>query len=444
MMRPMWTYHPDLLTRAVPRYTSYPTAAEFTGAVGAEQQQRALDAIPDGTEVSLYVHIPFCSEICWYCGCNTARANRSQRLAAYLEALTDEIETVAARLAGRVKLNRIAFGGGSPNAMSPVDFVRLLAVLLINFRASDPVLSVEIDPRGFDGEWALALGKSGVSRVSLGVQTFDRGVQEKIGRVQPFEMIRDAVNELRRHGVASINFDLMYGLPSQDMSVLDETIDRSIALAPERIALFGYAHVPHMLPRQRRIDATALPDQMQRFAMAAHGHQRLSDAGYMPVGFDHFALPGDALSQAAVSGRLKRNFQGYTEDESEILIGFGASAISSFPQLLVQNEKNSGRYRMLSSSGRLAGTRGVARTADDRVRGQIIETLLCGGRADLSRLPAVERIGIDLDLFLETGLANLEGGCLSITPRGWPYARTIAALFDRYREVQPGRFSTAI
>lgn len=440
----MWNYYPDLLARPVPRYTSYPTAAEFTDAVGAEQQAEAIARIPRGSEVSLYVHIPFCSEICWYCGCNTARANRSQRLVAYLEALGNEIQLVAGQLSGRVGVTRIAFGGGSPNAISPIDFVRLLGTLLVSFRTCKPVVSVELDPRGFSEEWALALGKSGVSRVSLGVQTFDPGIQQRIGRIQSAELVELAVQQLRTHGVHSINFDLMYGLPGQDLALLDATLDRTIELAPERIALFGYAHVPHLLPRQQRIDVSALPDQAERFAMAAHGHDRLRDAGYVAVGFDHFALPGDALAQAAVRGRLRRNFQGFTEDQSEILIGLGASAISRLPGLFVQNEKNSGRYRALSHAGHFSGTRGIALSADDGARGRVIERLLCTGNADLSELSGPDRYRAALEPFLKRGLAQLDNNVLDITPRGLPYARTIAALFDDYRKEQSARFSTAI
>ena len=440
----MWTYHPDLLARAVPRYTSYPTAAEFTGSVGMAQQEQALESVRVGTSASLYVHIPFCREICWYCGCNTARSNRPQRLAAYLDALADEVETVAARLKGRANVRHIAFGGGSPNAVSPVDFVRLLDRLFVNFAAGDARISVELDPRGFNDEWALALGKSGVSHVSLGVQTFNAEVQRRIGRVQPAALIEQTVDSLCKHGVSSINFDLMYGLPGQDIAMLDDTLDRTVILGPERIALFGYAHVPHLLPRQRRIDAADLPDQKQRFDMAEHGHGKLIDAGYRAVGFDHFALPGDGLAQAALGGRLRRNFQGFTEDESDILIGFGASAISVFPGLLVQNEKNSGRYRMLTSTRGLAGARGAVRTAEDCSRGRIIETLLCGGQADLDSLNGSSRYLDRLAPFLDRGLACLQDGLLGITPRGLPYARTIAALFDSYREEGQGRFSTAI
>lgn len=442
----MWTYYPDLLDRAVPRYTSYPTAAEFTSDVGGSDQGEALGAVDASAKMSLYVHIPFCREICWYCGCNTGKVNRTHRVTDYLDALSTEIRTVSERLGRRGKVGHIAFGGGSPNAISPIDFVRLLDTLLVNFAVNRPELSVELDPRGFDEEWAVALGKSGVSRVSMGVQTFDTAVQQRIGRVQPAEMIRIALDRLRNHGIGSINFDLMYGLPGQNISILDATLDETIALRPQRIALFGYAHVPHMLPRQRQIDATALPDQAERFAMAAHGYHRLVEAGYNAVGFDHFALPDDPLAQAATSGRLHRNFQGFTDDDSQTLVGFGASAISQFPNLLIQNEKNSGRYRMLASAHMLTGLRGVKRNVDDRIRGAIIEALLCGRPADLGALDnhlLAEAENL-LAPFIARKLVMLDGRHLSVLPGGLPYARTIAALFDGHRSNLAPQFSTAV
>lgn len=440
----MWTYHPDLLARPAPRYTSYPTAAEFTDAVGALDQAEAIRTLPRGSNISLYVHIPFCRDICWYCGCNTGRVNRTHRVADYLDALGAEIRTVSEQLGGRGTVSRIAFGGGSPNAISPIDFVRLLDTLLVNFPVDNLELSVELDPRSFGEEWAVALGKSGVSRVSLGVQTFDAAIQQRIGRVQPTDTIRTALARLRRHGIGSVNFDLMYGLPGQDIAILDATLDETIMLRPERIALFGYAHVPHMLPRQRRIDAVTLPGQAERFAMAAHGYRRLVDAGYVAVGFDHFALPGDPLAQAVMAGRLHRNFQGFTEDNCNTLIGFGASAISHLPNLFVQNQKNGGRYRMRASAPTLAGSRGVRISAEDQIRGTIIEALLCGRAADLSSLGDYSQLEGPLASFVSRGLARFDGRLLSISPPGLPYARTVAMLFDQHRALNMGSFSAAV
>jgi oxygen-independent coproporphyrinogen-3 oxidase len=440
----MWTYHPDLLATPVPRYTSYPTAAEFGEGVGAAEMAAALDRVEDGTELSLYLHIPFCREICWYCGCNTGAANRTARLDAYLDRLSDEIELVARRLGGRGRVGRIAFGGGSPNAIAPEAFTRLVAQVRHAFGATDPVLSVEVDPRGFDTAWASVLAEAGVSRVSLGVQTFDPAIQAAIGRIQPAEDIALTADLLRHAGVESINFDLMYGLPGQTSEILVDSIDRSIALGADRLAVFGYAHVPHLIPRQRRIDATALPDAAARFEQAALAHARLVDDGYVAVGFDHFAKPGDALALAARQGRLRRNFQGFTEDEAEVLIGLGASAISQFPDLLVQNEKNSGRWHMAISSGRLAASRGIRRGAEDQWRAAAIEELLCRGRADLGGIAGRSEIALRLARFASLKLVRWEGSVLLLAPEALPYARVIASALDRYRGPAASRFSSAV
>lgn len=435
-----WTYWPELLETPVPRYTSYPTAAEFVEESFEERQRTALQALR-GT-VSLYLHIPYCQEICWYCGCNTGAANKSHRLAAYLEALHHEIELVSRLLHPSVRVSRIAFGGGSPNAIKPTDFVRLVDRLTLNFRLEKPVLSIELDPRTLAPDWFMAIRGIGVIKASLGVQTLDPRVQEAIGRIQPRDMIARATDGLRKAGVHSINFDLMYGLPFQTDDILSETLDQSVAMGADRVALFGYAHVPHMISRQKRIDASELPDQRARFRMAAQGHAQLASAGYQPVGFDHFALPEDDLAIAARTGTLRRNFQGFTEDQSPTLIGLGASSISEFPELFVQTEKNAGRYRMLVGADQLAGRKGVARSAEDRRRGTIITDLLCRGSAAIDAdLLAGNRDR--LEPFIARGLASLSGNVLTLARASEPYARSIAAVFDAYRS-GVRQFSSAV
>jgi oxygen-independent coproporphyrinogen-3 oxidase len=437
----MWPYHPDLLETPVPRYTSYPTAAEFSGEVGQPDLASGLDRVTG--PVSLYLHIPFCEKICWYCGCNTSAANRRDRLESYLIALEREIALVGARLGGKAKVSRVSFGGGSPNAISTTDFVRLVNALTMHFDVSDPAWSVEIDPRTLTADWGLVLGFVGVERASFGVQTFSPRLQAAIGREQGADLIERGVAILRGAGVTSLNFDLMYGLPGQTLAELEDSLVRSAALGADRIALFGYAHVPHMIPRQRRIDGAALPDQHERFAMAAFGYEFLLDAGYRPIGFDHFARPGDPLAQAAAAGTLHRNFQGFTDDSATELIGLGASAISCFPSVIVQNEKNAGRYRMLLSQGVLPASLGVRRSGEDQLRGALIESLLCQGRARLD--PALAAgVRAHLAPFIERGLARFGEGELHILPGGLPYARAIAATLDPYRKISPRQFSSAI
>ena len=438
-----WTYYPDLLATPVPRYTSYPTAAEFSDRVGAPELDGALAAIRSDQLVSLYVHIPYCHEICWYCGCNTGAANKAQRLMGYLDTLRAEIELVAGKLAGRGRVKRIAFGGGSPNAISPEQFAELLEELRTAFHADDALLSIELDPRSLSGPWFEAIGAARIGRASLGVQTLDEKVQRSIGRIQPAALIRTATGELRRAGVRSLNFDLMYGLPYQGVAELEATLASTIEMRPERIALFGYAHVPHLIPRQRRIDADKLPGPEQRFAQAELGHRILTHAGYDPIGFDHYARPHDPMSLAARQGRLRRNFQGFTDDGAEVLIGLGASAISQFPGLIAQNEKNSGRYKIRVSSGLLPATHGIVRGADDQKRGRVIEQLLCDGEAEIREFFGRELID-RLQPFLDRGLVTLERGRLRMPDYGRPYARVIASLFDSYRQPAARRFSSAI
>ena len=437
----MWPYYPELLARPVPRYTSFPTAAEFTPAVGGADHDAALRGLSG--DVSLYLHVPFCEKICWYCGCNTGAANKHQRLAAYLDALHHEIALAGARLDNAVRVRRVAFGGGSPNAIAPTDFVRLVDALTLHVPLDNPDWSIEIDPRTFTADWARVLGFVGVGRASLGVQTFAPALQAAIGRVQPEGDIRRCLDLLREAGVSSINFDLMYGLPGQSWGDVEDSLAQSVRMGADRIALFGYAHVPDMLPRQRRIDASALPDQAARFMMAARGYEFLVGKGYVPVGFDHFALPGDALARATQAGQLRRNFQGFTEDQAPALVGLGASAITSVPELLVQNEKNAGRYRMLLSQHLMPGALGVRRDALAREQGAIIEGLLCRGEARIGAARAVQ-LGEALAPFVARDLVRVEGERLWLTPDALPYARTIAALFDPHRQQSTRAFSSAV
>ncbi|MFA6117947.1 MAG: oxygen-independent coproporphyrinogen III oxidase [Sphingomonas sp.] len=440
----MWRYIPDLLATPVPRYTSFPTAAEFTDTVDAPDMDAALAGVGQGAPVSLYLHIPYCREICWYCGCNTGAANRTGRLDAYLQRLGQEIDLVATSLGGRGKVTRIAWGGGSPNALAPDAFDRLNDRLLKAFDGAGAVGSIEVDPRGLGRAWAASIARNRIGRVSLGVQTFAPHIQAAIGRVQPEADIANSVGLLCEAGVGSINFDLMYGLPGQSTGDLVDTLNRAIAMGPDRLAVFGYAHVPHLLPRQRRIDASALPSPRDRFVQAGIAHDLLTAAGYQAIGFDHFARTGDAIAIAASAGKLRRNFQGFTEDASDTLIGLGASAISAFPDRLLQNEKNTGRYHLKIGSGRFATARGLRRTALDARIGAAIEQVLCNGRADLSGLPLTRPVEAALERFRMLGLVARDGHDLSLAPDGLPYARSIAATLDPYRAGNQVRFSSAV
>ena len=441
----MWPYYPKLLARLVPRYTSYPTAAEFHDGMGEADQRAGLEAVGGDEPISIYVHIPYCREICWYCGCNTGAANRTQRLAAYLERLSQEIDMVAGYLGGRGRVVRIAFGGGSPNAIAPDQFRMLVRRLKSTFpMAVAPLLSVEIDPRGFDAEFAAAMAGAGVTRASLGVQTFDPRVQAAIGRIQPFETIENAVRLLRDAGVTSLNFDLMYGLARQGEAELLDSLELSQDMGADRLAVFGYAHVPHLIPRQRQIDAASLPGPQERFHQAALAHDWLTGQGWTSVGFDHFARGHDPLAAAARERRVRRNFQGFTDDPCDVLIGLGASAISRFAGSLVQNERNSGRYGMKIGMGQLAAVRGIATPPGERQRGRIIEELLCQGSADIGELPDRLPVRYHLRGFEYARLIHWSGWRLNLLPEGLPYARSVAASLDPWRSSSTVQFSNAV
>jgi oxygen-independent coproporphyrinogen-3 oxidase len=436
----MWTYHPELLARAVPRYTSYPTAADF-GPLEPGLIERAIAGASG--DISLYLHIPFCEQICYYCGCNTGASGKRARVETYLAALHQEIATVASLLPEGARVRRIAFGGGSPNAILPAEFLALVDALHAHFPLFAPEWSIELDPRSLHAEWGRVIGSVGITRASMGVQTFAAHCQKAIGREQPTAMIGRSTEWLRSAGVTSLNFDLMYGLPHQTTHDLIDALEHTAKLGADRVAVFGYAHVPHMVPRQTMIPTDALPGAEARFAMAAEAHAYLTGNGYDAIGFDHFALPHDPMARAVRHGTLRRNFQGFTDDPAEVLIGMGSTAISGFPGLLAQNEKHNGRYRQLSAEGRLTASHGITRRTEDRLRGDVIEALLCRGEAVLPPCLLAE-VREALVPFIASDLARLTGNKLSILPGGLPYARVIAALFDSYRAATQHRFSSAI
>lgn len=436
----MWNYHPDLLETPVPRYTSYPTAADFGEIPTTALREQIEQASGD---ISLYLHIPFCEKICYYCGCNTGAASRRQRVTSYLYALHAEIATIAGLLPQDARVRRVAFGGGSPNAIEPREFIDLVEALHRQFALGRTDWSIELDPRSMSAEWGEAIGQAGITRASMGVQTFAERCQTAIGREQDYGLICRCLDWLRGAGVSSLNFDLMYGLPHQTDQDLAESLDYARVLGADRIAVFGYAHVPHVVPRQKMIDTQALPDSQARFAMAAQSYEYLTASGYEAVGFDHFALPEDSLARAVRDGKLRRNFQGFTEDQSDILIGLGASSISGFPDLIAQNEKNNGRYRMMSSQGLLTASHGIRRSAEDQMRATVIEEILTKGATRLSPCLLAHHAQ-QLHPFIERGLMTLQGLEMSIEPDGLPYARVIASKFDAFRAGAKQSFSSAI
>lgn len=423
----------------VPRYTSYPTAPQFSPAIGPSDYRRWLRSLPGGSEVSLYLHIPFCREMCWYCGCHTSVANRRGPISRYVDALVAEIGLVGAELNFRPKVGHLHWGGGSPTLLTPGDIQNIYTALDCVF-ALDPLAenAVEIDPRTLSEPQAAAFAHAGVNRASVGVQTFDPRVQAAINRMQDFETVANAVTMLRDSKVPAINLDLMYGLPLQTVASCIETAEKALKLQADRFAVFGYAHVPSFKPHQRKIDKTALagPEDRQRQAQAFA--EVLTASGYRQIGLDHFALPGDSLALAAEAGTLRRNFQGYTTDHCGVLIGLGASAIGKFPGGFVQNATRIPEYERRVASGHLATVRGGRINADDSRRAAIIEQLMCSYRAQ------VGAVNVSLDRLEADGLIRRSGSWIEVTDEARPLVRSIAAAFDAYLPESSATHVTAV
>lgn len=435
-----------LLDSRVPRYTSYPTAPNFSTRVGAAAQADWLRAVDPAAPVSVYLHIPFCERLCWYCACHTQGTKTLAPVEAYVAALEAELALVAARLPAGVRMGRLHWGGGTPTILPPALIRRLAAAI----RAAIPPaegcdFSVEIDPTLVDRAKIDALGEEGLTRASLGIQDFDPLVQRAIGRLQSYEETRRTVDDLRDAGIASLNADLVYGLPHQTEARLAATLGQVLALAPDRVAVFGYAHVPWASKRQKLIDEAALPDDRARVRLATLAADAFEAWGFRRIGIDHFARPGDRLEQAARAGRLRRNFQGYTDDDCPTLIGLGASAISRFPQGYVQNAPATAAWHGRIAAGALGGARGHALDDEDRLRARAIEMLLCDFRLDLAALgPGAEALRPEAAVVADRfgDLVALDAGGLSIRPAGRPLARIVASAFDGYLAAG-GRFSRA-
>lgn len=429
----------------IPRYTSYPTAPHFHPGVGEAAYRTWLGEIRAEDRLSLYLHVPYCQRLCWYCGCNALVANRPERVHAYADILLREIDMVADAVGKCGAVTHVHWGGGTPTMLGADDFLRLSRKLDQRFTVMpDAEIAVEIDPRNLDRSKATALARAGVNRASLGVQELTPKVQEAINRIQPLDQVESAVTHLRAFGIDAINFDLMYGLPHQTTADLQRTVDHIVTLRPDRVTVFGYAHVPWMKRHQRLIDEAALPDANERLAQSQAAADRLTAHGYRRIGMDHFALPEDKMVQALDEGRLHRNFQGYTTDDAGTLIGLGVSAISALTGGYAQNTDDLKEYRARISAGRLPTARGVALNDDDRLRRAIIEHLMCDHVVDTAAIRArfaqpFAAIADAYDALQELaadGLVEVEAEHIQVTAIGAPYIRSIAACFDAY--LQPG------
>ena len=438
---------------AVPRYTSYPTAPHFHDGIAGDTYADWLQALAPGQTLSLYIHIPYCDRLCWFCACHTRHTLKYEPITRYLEALYQEIAEVGARVSPQTRVTSLHLGGGSPTMLSPADMVTLVDRLRRAFTfAPDCEISVEMDPNDLDEGRYDALADIGLTRASLGVQDFDPKVQAVINRLQSFEQTAGVVEAVRARGVHSVNCDILYGLPHQTGESLTRTVEDILSLDPDRIALFGYAHVPWMKKHQQLIPETALPDARARLEQAAIASDRLLAAGYEAIGIDHFAKPHDSLARAQRSGTLRRNFQGYTDDGADALIGLGASSIGQLPQGYVQNMPATGEYERLATGSGIAVVRGIALDGEDRARAHVIERIMCEfgfDFADLARRHpdfAAMLIG-EARMFAASdtdGISEISNERFSVTPRGKPFTRSVAAAFDAYLGNGRGRHSIAV
>ena len=439
-----------LFEAAVPRYTSYPAANHFDPTAGERHQRDWLRAVPRGAEVSLYLHIPFCKRLCWFCACRTQGTKTLAPVEAYVARLREEIALVRADLAPGVRMVRLHLGGGTPTILDPATMAGLLDAIFAAFGTAEGFeFSIEIDPTEATDALLDLLVARGLTRASVGVQDFDPKVQGAIGRMQSFGQTARVLDRLRARGLRSLNMDLLYGLPHQDEASLAATIQKVLALEPDRLALYGYAHVPWMSKRQVMIDGAALPSGEARFALAELARAHLCADGFLPIGIDHFARPDDGLARAAGAGRLRRTFQGYTDDPSPVLIGLGASAISRFPEGYAQNAAATAAWQGRIGAGRLAGQRGHALTRADLLRAEIIEALMCRFAVDAGALAArfseveVERA---LDPLLRgfAGQIARDAQGLTVLPEARPLLRLMARAVDAYAAPETRAHSAAV
>ncbi|WP_270938708.1 oxygen-independent coproporphyrinogen III oxidase [Falsiroseomonas oryzae] len=430
----------------LPRYTSYPTAPHF-GPLAEATYRGWLSAIQPGDTLSLYLHIPFCKTLCWYCGCHTAITRNQARLSRYADGLVREASLLAAALPPKLPVESLHLGGGTPSAIGARGLESVMQALRAAFAfRADAELSVELDPRTLDDGVVELLGRQGFTRASLGVQDMDEQVQKLIGRIQPAEQVEQAVQRLRANGIQAINFDLMYGLPGQDSAHVARSARFAAEMGADRVAVFGYAHVPWMKPHQQAIAEEMLPDAFARMEQAEAAERALLAAGYVAIGLDHFARPEDPMAVAQRAGVLRRNFQGYTTDRAPVLLGLGASAIGALPQGYAQNIPDERAWLAAVEGGRLPVARGLELTEDDRIRRAIIEAVMCDLELDLARVPAAvwESAQPRLAPLLRDGLAKQEAGRLLVTEEGRRFVRHVAACFDARLGATQARHSKAV
>ncbi len=432
-----------------PRYTSYPTADRFSNDFGPTEAVFAMRQRGKGAPLSVYVHVPFCESVCYYCACNKVITKHHERAAEYLDALDAEIGLVVAVLGSGQPTSQLHFGGGSPTFLSDAELRHVFNALRRAFRFTDDAeVSIEVDPRTVTPARLAQLRELGFNRISFGVQDFDPQVQQAVHRVQPFESVRSLMDSARALGFDSINADLIYGLPRQTPESFARTVQQIGELRPDRIALYAYAHLPQRFKPQRRILSEDLPGAAQRVFMLGGAIEGFLARGYTYVGMDHFALHDDALAVAKRQGRLHRNFQGYSTQPDCDLIGLGVSAIGRIGASYYQNAKTLPEYFDAIRSGQLPVVRGIASSADDLVRRDVIMALMCQGRVEFDAIEGAHAIRMHdyfatelerLTALAYGGLVVLESGAIQVTEAGWYLVRAVAMAFDRHLRAAPDR-----
>jgi oxygen-independent coproporphyrinogen III oxidase len=448
---------PDLLTRfdvPGPRYTSYPTADRFVEAFGEADYLQALDqrknsALGKATPLSLYVHIPFCESLCYYCACNKIITKHKDRAENYLRYLTREVELHTAHLGAGQSVSQLHLGGGTPTFLSDDELRELMHMLRRHFDfVPGGEYSVEVDPRTVDEKRLAVLAELGFNRLSFGVQDFDPAVQKAVHRVQPAQQVFDLVAAARRLGFESVNVDLIYGLPLQTPESFDRTLAQVNELRPDRIALYAYAHLPERFKPQRRIHAAELPSGGAKVAMLSRSLDAFTEAGYVYIGMDHFALPEDSLAVAKRQGRLHRNFQGYSTQADCDLIALGVSSIGRVGATYSQNAKTMEEYCDLLDQGHLPVVRGLALTRDDLIRRAVIMALMCQGQLQLESINLAWLVDfkkyfaaelVQLEAMQSQGLVQVTDSSIQVTPMGWFFVRGVAMVFDRYVQADRNR-----
>ena len=437
-----------------PRYTSYPTADRFVEAYGEAQylqalQERRLSPRAVSSPLSLYVHLPFCASLCYYCACNKIITGNYQRALDYLEDLQRELDLLLPHLGEGQTVSQVHLGGGTPTFYKDKELHALVRMLQTAFQWQDGgEYAIEVDPRTVDDERLDTLWSMGFNRLSMGVQDLDPHVQLAVNRVQTIEEISRLMQSARRIGFASINLDLIYGLPLQSLASWERSLQSVLALRPDRLAMYGYAHLPARFKPQRHIAIETLPMGADKTRMLAMALQMLQDAGYVYIGMDHFALPEDGLAVAKRQGRLHRNFQGYSTRPDGDLIALGVSAIGSMGTSYVQNARSLDEYSDLLNQGRLPVVKGLSLTRDDLARRSIIMALMCQGRVELADIEQSHLLEfqhyfarelLQLQDFVNQGMVKLDAHVIEVTAAGWYVVRAIAMVFDKYAQADGQR-----